>query len=381
MTLPPRYAELVDRLWAALHEEPRQVEFALISKGPTCDIVDGLSDLDFRLVVDSYDPGAWELAADAFCRAFISFAHDSPDAWRLIEHPAGRCMVLDELQRPAVLDERYGWDVLREDSPGMISPLEEVDAEIRRIHLGKLLGYRDPYNPDLDPPVNVSPDHLPRYPLYSICRHYYAPALRCAAIAAGEGSVHGKDDALRWRRDAGSEAARRALDAVDSGFRSPVEDLAERCWEDIQVVASEVAGQEDPWPEAEKAQRDIYADHDERLYHLVSSNWMAISRWRFYIETPGGYDLEAVLRIDRGHIENYQVGPFDDEDWCGMLRQHAPDPDDHDQSMEFLAAQHRAAELEPPREVFASLCEHYGVVWKAMVAWYEELRDARLQNI
>jgi hypothetical protein len=81
-----------------------------------------------------------------------------------------------------------------------------------------------------------------------------------------------------------------------------------------------------------------------------------------------------VLRIDRGHIQNYQVGPFDDEAWCSKLRQHAPDPGAHDRSMAFLAEQHEATDAENPREVFASLCEHYGVVWRAMVGWYEEIR-------
>ena len=48
MKLPHLYEELTDRLWEALHAGSDPSAMALISKGPAPDIIDGLSDMDFR---------------------------------------------------------------------------------------------------------------------------------------------------------------------------------------------------------------------------------------------------------------------------------------------------------------------------------------------
>ncbi|GEM_PF-7009419 len=366
MKLPHLYEELTDRLWEALHAGSEPSATTLISKGPAPDIIDGLSDMDFRVVLDARGPEDWQRTNDAFYGVFKDFAHEYPDGWRIIEHPAGRNVEPCELEHPAVLDERFEWDVLRTDDASLASPLTAVDAQMQDLYLRKFVAYRHPYNVAIDPPVNVSAANLPRYRLYSICWHYYAPALRCAALAMGEGTVHGKWDAVRWRADAGSETAKDVVRVAEAGFATELDDLAVRCAQDILEVARDLVDADDPWPIIERRAVELQRTHDEWLFHLISTNRLSMSRFRFYIDAPQGYDLEAVVRIDRGHVHNYLAGPLDDQDWVKALMEHADDPDALERGIAFLQDQHHATEVANPREIFKGFCANYAPVWAAM---------------
>lgn len=370
MTLPPLYEDLVDRLWEALHEAPDTVPTALISKGPAADITDGLSDLDFRLLIDARGPEDWQRAKDAFYRVFTDFAHEHPKAWRIIEHPPGRNVEPHELDKPAVMSERYEWDVLRTDDKGLAPRLTVLDTRMQDQYLRKLLWYRDAYDAAIDPPVNISAVNLPRYRLYSICWHYYAAAIRFAALTVGVGTVRGKWDAVRWRADAGSSTAKDVLAAAEVNFEREIDDIAARCEEDIVEVARSVADAEDPWPVIQERAIELEPTHEEWLFHLISANRLSMTRLRFYIDAPEGYDLEAVLRIDRGHIHNYLAGPLDDEGWVAKLREHAEDQNVLEQSIAFFQTQYRATEMGSPREIFEGFCDNYVSVWGAMENWY-----------
>ena len=135
-----------------------------------------------------------------FRRVLKSFATEFPQDWRLVEHGPGRGMAVDELHRETALREYLEWDLLRETNPEMLPGLPVLDDALRHMYLEKFFAYREPYDAKRDPIINVAPVHLPRYPLYSICWHYYAPALRSAALARGAGTVRTKWDACAGGR-------------------------------------------------------------------------------------------------------------------------------------------------------------------------------------
>ena len=58
-SLPPRHLELVERTWEALQDGPQGVDIALVHKGPVSDLFDGLSDIDFRVVLNTRDTDCW----------------------------------------------------------------------------------------------------------------------------------------------------------------------------------------------------------------------------------------------------------------------------------------------------------------------------------
>lgn len=373
MTLPARHLELVDRTWEALHDGRYNGQVALVSKGPVCDIVEGLSDIDLRAVLNTRSADCWRWANDVIFRAFKAFAYDFPDDWRIVEHLPGRGFALDELHCCAARSEHLEWDVLREDVPGMVPLLTELDDDLRGMYLQKFIGYRDPYDATRDPPINVAHQHRERFPLFSICWHYYAPALRCAALASGAGVIRNKWDALRWRADTGSATARRVLEVAEADFVGPADDLAALCTDDIQGLARELATGDDPWRAIEEQVAESQPNRQECLWLVVVSGRMATGRWRFYIEAPEGYDLPVVLRVDRGHLKNYLIGPLLHDDGPAKMLAHAPDPEAHQRSMKFLVDQMSATDFSNPRDVFREMARHYERVRKAIEAWYEDV--------
>ena len=373
MDLPPKQIELVERTWAELKADPHQVDLALVSKGPVCDNYADLSDIDLRLILDSRAPKDWRWADDACFRAFKRFTYDFPDDWRIVEHTPGNGIAVEELHRAAVRKERLDWEVLREDTPGMIPPSPPLDADVQKMSLGKFWCYRAPYSPALDPPVNIAPQHLDRYPLFSICWHYYAPALRCAAQAMGVQEVRTKFDALHWRIETGSAVAALVEQSAEADFFGPVDDLAVLCSDDVQKVAHELTGTDDPWTTIEEQLPSARPSEEERLCAVIFATRTVTSRWRLYTEAPDGYDVAAVLRIDRGHIFTYLIGPVQDDIAAKKLRDYAPDPTAHDAGIDFLLAEHHSTDFANPRETFARLHEHCCVVREAMERWYADV--------
>ena len=370
MKLPFHYEELVDRVWAALHTGPHQHDVALISKGFSCDIVDGLSDIDLRLLFDTASSEVWDWVDEATSRVFIDFAHEHPDSWRIVEHTAGRGAVMDELHYPAMANERLEWELLYEDRPGMVPASTATDERVQNLYLEKFFAYREPYDARRDPPINIAAVDGDRFSLFSVCWHYYAPALRCAAVASGRNDVRSKRDALRWRAESVDDVAAFVMRAAEDGFRQPVGDVAARCSEDILDVAGEVAGADDPWRSIAMRLSTAEPSQAEQLALAAMSGRMVRGRWQYYIDSPEGFDVAGVLRIDRGHLNTYLVGPILAGTGREILRGHAPDVDRHDASVDFLMAQHRETDPSKPREAFRLVREHYSVVRQAIDRWY-----------
>jgi hypothetical protein len=372
MTLPARYNELIDRCWEALQEGPDGVDVALVHKGPVSDLFDGLSDLDFRIVLGTRDTETWRWADDVFYRVFKEFAYAFPDSWRLVEHAPGRGLAIDELYSQTSLGEFLEWELLRESKPNTLPAAPALDETMRHMYLEKFYTYRDPYDATRDPAINVAPEHIDRFPLFSICWHFYVPALRCAAMASGIDGMQSKWEALRWRAEAGSDVAARVLAAAENDFAGPAADLAERCSQDVQSLACELTGSDDPWTAIGARIDSSRMPEQERLILVVLAGRMATGRWRFYTEAPEGYDLSAVLRIDRGHLKNYLLGPILHDDGPEKLLAHAPDAEAHQRGVDFVVNQMSATDLSQPREVFQQLMEHYAVVREAIEGWYGE---------
>ena len=152
-----------------------------------------------------------------------------------------------------------------------------------------------------------------------------------------------------------------------------MDDIAARCAADLEDVARELGGADDPWTVIEAQLAASLLSEVERLCLVVFAGRIATGRWRFYTEVPDGYDMPAILRIDRGHINSFLVGPLLHGDGPATLLQYAPDAEAHAQSMEYLMAQHKATDINNPRDIFARLNEHYRVVREAMERWYADL--------
>ncbi len=374
MTLPRKHLELVDRCWDALRDLRAEVDLALTSKGPTCDIIEGLSDIDLRVVLNTREIEHWRKADTVFADVFATFSHDHPEDWRIIEHTPGRGMATDELHRRTARSEILEWETIHESTLGLVPTATISCEEARSLYLEKFFAYRDPYDARRDPPINVAPRHLARFRRFSICWHYYVPALRCAAIAGGNMDVRSKWDALHWRAAAGSTVAHRALKAAEAAFDGPDDDLAEACTADIHTVARELTESDQPWQTIEQELPDLAWSQVDRLCIAIFGGRTVTGRWHFYINSAEGFDREAVLRIDRGHINTYLVGPVIDDSSQATLREYADDVAAYDQAVAFLMDQHRSTDMSKPRETFARLIEQYQVSRTVFERWYEDIR-------
>ena len=374
----PAAQELVDRTWSAITEGldgGRTAHVALYSKGHLEDVIPGLSDVDFRIVVDSIEPSVWRKVDDAFYRAYSSFAAGFPGSWRLVEHTPGSGYATREVDMPKPAAERNEWIVLRETAPDVVhfEPIDQYDlaTAARR----RLEGYASPYDPRRDPPINVAREHVQRHLLFSICWHYYAPALRCAAFALGRRDVRSKWDAVRWREADGVSLATEVLSHAASAFHDVPGDLADRCSEDVaalvqQVDASLGAADGPTCATASSAPLSVAT----RAATCLSTMRMFTGRWRYYAGVPDGFDLPAVLRIDRGHLGNFMFKSlWEDAAAEEAFYDAADDSDDMRARMDYFRQQYRATDSPEPRAQFMTMHDHLTAVRDAMEPWYAQL--------
>ncbi|MAE61707.1 MAG: hypothetical protein CMJ49_10180 [Planctomycetaceae bacterium] len=380
------YRDLVDRMVRSLASAGLGCPFALASKGQVADIIDGLSDLDFRLVLDTRDSVAWRRGAEAMCVAFLEFAALYPNHWRLVEHLPGWSFSKDELGHKPVCWERLGWEVLWESAPGVALPADDASHEVDD-HVGwyirLLMGYRKAYDAAIDPPIHVAAEQIPQFRAFSICWHYYAPALRCVARAMGRHDVVGKWDALRWHAESGARLAIEVMHVAEAGFRDCASGLAARCSADVRDLVARMAEQltgaatepdGDPFAVLEPRALKIDMDVEDRLIATLGIARMFPSRWRYYVGTPEGFDLASCLRIDRGHLGHYCLRFVLESDAAmAALRACAVNARTLDSAIEQMMREHRSTDTDtPPREKFAMLRETYLILLDALERWHQQ---------
>lgn len=348
------------RLRASLRTACGDTPLALVLKGSVADIIEGLSDLDLRVVLDSTDRGFWR-AADAACsEVYADFARQHPADWRVIEHGPGASFRPDEVACEPARGERWVWTILWENPPGTVPLAAGSRRDCRPRFLRQFRSYRDPYDPRRDPPINVAPRYRDAFRAYSICWHYYAPAVLAAARVMEIPDVNDKWAALRWRATA---PARRALKLAHDQFLGCIDPAV--CHADIQALARELNGVDE---------REDATNADEILRGAVAWGRLYPGRYAFYAQAPDGYDVAAVLRIERAHLRTYLLSPlFRLPGAAASLARFAADRPRLAHAIESLLQEHRNADSRNPRHRFAEIRREYLVVRDALEAWHESL--------
>ncbi|MFA9479553.1 hypothetical protein ACERK3_14785 [Phycisphaerales bacterium AB-hyl4] len=370
---PPLYLELTDRVREAIDAARGGAPAALASKGAMRDVIPGLSDVDYRLVLSTDAPEIWRRVGAAFAEAMLAFANAHPDGWRLIEHmPAIGCSS-DALDARPVCWERLTWEPLWASSADLlVTPTSPTNDGLAGWWAGKLAGYQPPYDARRDPPINVASAELPRFPAFSLIWHFYAPAVLAATQLLGQSQVRTKWDALRWRAEQGIEPAQQALAIAEADFVNPTSaTLARACEADVHQLAQLATDDARPW-DALKVMADglTLSLRDRRLWALATARTY-VHRWWFYAHAPQGFDVVAVLRIDRGHVGRFTLGPVrDSREAMEAMRGHAQDGARFDAAIEALMAEHRNTDTSRPRDTFLAMREQYLVVLEALERWH-----------
>ncbi|MCC6445545.1 MAG: hypothetical protein IT210_19080 [Armatimonadetes bacterium] len=197
------------------------------SKHQVSDLTPGLSDWDTRLILrNGVTAERWREVYPASVEAYLEMLRVRPQWARLLEHPPGYVFTPSEtrvfLQHN---QEALCWEMLWGAEPAeRIRPLPE---EARRAHrlslLSTFLGYYRPDDPSTDPPINLDPAYLPRYPLYSSAAHYFMPMLRAVmGLLNGDAGYAKKQGIAVAMERLGDHPVLTAIqDAIAQGYDAP----------------------------------------------------------------------------------------------------------------------------------------------------------------
>ena len=138
--------QLMQRYGAYVQDALGGKYVAMTAKWPAEDLVPGLSDIDFRVVLaEGAVPGDWVVADRACGEIHARVACERPDWWRMLEHTPGCGLSLGELRREQWYHPEYHtWQACHGDAGQIQAVLEEYgkrpwDRRDEDYHLGRFL--------------------------------------------------------------------------------------------------------------------------------------------------------------------------------------------------------------------------------------------------
>ena len=302
---------------------------ALTAKWQVEDLVPGLSDIDFRVVLaDSAGVEDWIVVDKACGQIHSRLARKYKRWWRILEHTPGCGLTCRQMRHPYwYCSEYHTWQVCHGE-PGPIQALQREyatkDWQIRDelYHLGKFLYYYSPYQQGIDPPINLG-DYVDKYDMHSRCWHYFTPAMLSAAALLRKKPFPGKRTALGWliKQFPQKDVFKKILHMVDRLYDVPEND--ERTLRDefdLEMFAAFKEMRElvrrnlkfISWPENldEKAMKQRLADdfsREKSILSLTDSVRFArirLGRYLFFLDAPEFRTLIGLCTVP--HFTTFQ---------------------------------------------------------------------------
>src|SRR5438093_485539 len=187
------------------------------------DLVPGLSDLDARVICPGATAEDWVRLDACLGDVHRAMVVARPELARLLEHTPGMGLTVEELRDPRRYYPECGtWTLPGSGLAGVRATLAARcwDERDRAYHLKRFAAYLMPYDPDMDPPINLMGALRSRYPYHSRTLHYLAPALLSAASLVERTPFSGKRAALRYWCEAlpADSALRDVVEWLEGGY-------------------------------------------------------------------------------------------------------------------------------------------------------------------
>jgi len=300
MSLDLQPLAVAERYWEGLAERKRGVR-ALILRNPLADFVAGISDLDLRLVVDRPDSDDWGPLADAIAEVHSEQLASGPGMWRLLEHPPGACVTLDEGLDPRLFHpEMRQWGPVLGDQSVLRRLMEHIAAtpwSTRDEHYWsrRFEAYLRPWG-EPEERINLPAGQRQRYRLHYLVMLLALPALQAAYCLLHHRPVSGKVAGLRaWRERLPGDKllceledlVAVGLESADSGDPTWLADLRDRCRRRIELLAGQL-----PQRRSDPA---VAADPLLGLFDAVRYSRVRPAHYFSFLTAPPGFQTDFFL--------------------------------------------------------------------------------------
>lgn len=292
------------------------------------DLIPGLSDCDFRLILDS-SVGASKLIAldEAIGAVHTRLCHDHPHWARMLEHPPGVVLTWSELQDPRLYNpESRLWRACRGDVERFgqyldTFPPDQWQPEDERFALGRFADYYGRYQQDLDPPTNLG-EREAEYAWHSRAMHYFAPAIQAGVCVIDRRVVRGKLPALRRASQIldGQEIFAEIQEWVERHYQTPdltnrralhrFEDRMVNALREIRPLVFEAAtivdlNVDDRIETLRQRLSQIPEDPLKVLFNAIRYARCRKGRLAFYLEAPAHFDARRLIDGDLAKMSRH----------------------------------------------------------------------------
>ena len=282
------------------------------------DLIPGLSDLDPRVICDEIGPADWVRLDEVAYRTHLEITIARPEWARKLEHTPGVCSTKAEVLDEALFQpEMRNWDFYWGDREFF----NQIKALIQNRTWGAIDEYYfltqrfvpwwTPYNREIDPPVNIPANILPKYALHSRAMHYFVPCIKAALTVINRDSLTGKRESLyRWLQYYPKEPVlHEVAHMLDVHYEVPwLEDkqewyaFEERLWQFIQKITPEVLravsivdlGDDVSMENLRRELKQVQGQPMMTLYNGVRFSRIRRGRWMFYLNPPDHFDTGHV---------------------------------------------------------------------------------------
>lgn len=328
MAASPEPLETARSYWSQLREKYPEVR-ALILRNPLEDFVPGISDLDLRLVADPDPEGDWQALAEAVAAVHLKWLGEGPAMWRLLEHPPGACVTLNEALDPRLFHpEMRQWQRCCGDT----ATLDLLDGHIATAPWSardelywerRLRGYLTPWGPPEDR-INLPAGMDSRYRLHALLMLRTLPALQAAYCLLHRKAVPGKVAALRaWQAlRPGDPLLTELAEMLATGFgshlhvlRESLEVLQGRCRRLVDEVAAEALNRSSPRGPEIPADDGAHQPLLE-LFDAVRYSRMRPAHYRSFLLAPEGLKVDFFLVNEVATLRRSIVDPVVRALWC-----------------------------------------------------------------
>lgn len=297
MSLDLQPMAVAERYWQGLVERYRGVR-ALMLRNPLADFVPGISDLDLRLVVDRHESDDWGPLADAIAEVHSEQLASGPGTWRLLEHPPGACVTVEEALDPRLFHpEMRQWEPAFGDQTVVERVMENIavtpwSSRDERYWHRRFQTYLAPWV-EPEERINLQVGQRQRYHLHYLVMLLALPALQAAYCLIHRRPVSGKVAGLQaWREMLPGDTLLAELDGLvaagleSAALKDPIRlaDLRDRCRRRIDLLAGQL-----PQREADPA---LPADPLLDLFDAVRYSRLRPAHYRCFLKAPPGFQTD-----------------------------------------------------------------------------------------
>jgi hypothetical protein len=300
------------------------------------DLIPGLSDLDPRVVCDEIGPEEWVRLDELAYHTHLELTEARPEWARKLEHTPGVCSTKSEVLDEALFQpEMRNWDFYWGDRE-FFNEIREFlnnrswEAVDEYYFLAKrFVPWCTPYNREIDPPVNIPTNILPKYALHSRAMHYFVPCIKAALAVINRDTVTGKRESLyRWlQRYPQEPVLHEVAHMLDVHYEVPwLEEeqewyaFEERLWEFIQKITPEVLravtvvdlGDDVSMENLRRTLKEIPGQPMMTLYNSVRFSRIRKGRWLFYVNPPDFFDSDHVCFSEISWLASTFTAPIFD---------------------------------------------------------------------